>query len=154
MRLLSEWRNSAQAAPMIVDWQGRLTLDLPWVNWELSIMISLRRHVHGPLAKRLMHIAHKSGNTSGVSKNRHRIGWIIQWKSLWIKASAKCININTGFPGDVCVCSLIFRMEAKMPWCQTTSRKMKTVTMSAYQDHLNAGFSKVCKILKVCGIES
>ncbi len=29
------WRSSAQAAPMIVDWQGRLTLDPPWVSWEL-----------------------------------------------------------------------------------------------------------------------
>ncbi len=30
---------------------------------------SLRRHAHGPLAKRLMHTAHFSGNTSGVSKS-------------------------------------------------------------------------------------
>ncbi len=28
-----------------------------------------RRHSHGPLAERLMHTAHKSGNTSGVSKS-------------------------------------------------------------------------------------
>ncbi len=39
------------------------------------------------------------------------------------------------------------------------SRKKKavvftTVTTSAYQDLLKAGFSKVCEILKVCGIES
>ncbi len=32
------------------------------------ISLSLRRHAHGPLAERLMHMEHKSGNTSGVSK--------------------------------------------------------------------------------------
>ncbi len=46
-----------------------------------------------------------------------------------------------------------------MPWRQTPSRKKKafvftTVTTSAYPDQLNAGFSKVCEIFKVCGIES
>ncbi len=37
------------------------------------------------LAERLMHMAHKSGNTSGVSKS----------SSDWLN--------YTGFPGDVCV---------------------------------------------------
>ncbi len=46
--------------------------------------------------------------------------------------------------------SLTFRLETKMLWRQTPSRKGKalaftTVTMSAYQDQLNAGFSKVCE---------
>ncbi len=36
---------------------------------QLSPSLSLRRHAHGPLAKRLMHMAHLSGNTSGVSKS-------------------------------------------------------------------------------------
>ncbi len=36
LRFLSEWRSSAQAAPTIVEWQGRLTLDPPRVSWELS----------------------------------------------------------------------------------------------------------------------
>ncbi len=36
LRFLSEWRSSSQTAPTIVDWQDRLTLDPPWVNWELS----------------------------------------------------------------------------------------------------------------------
>ncbi len=40
---------------------------------------------HGPLAKRLMHMAHLSGNTSGVSKS----------SSDWLN--------YTGFPGDECV---------------------------------------------------
>ncbi len=47
--------------------------------------LSLRRHPHGPLAKRLMHMAHLSGNTSGVSKS----------SSDWLN--------YTGFPGDVSV---------------------------------------------------
>ncbi len=51
------------------------------------------------------------------------------------------------------------RWETKMPWCQTPSRKKKAVvftnvTTNAYQGQLNAGFSKVCEIFKVCGIES
>ncbi len=33
LRVLSEWCRSAQAPPTIVDWQDRLTLDPPWVNW-------------------------------------------------------------------------------------------------------------------------
>ncbi len=40
LRFLSEWRSSAQAAPTIVDWQDRLTLDPPWVSWELSAIVS------------------------------------------------------------------------------------------------------------------
>ncbi len=40
LRFLSEWRSSVQAAPTIVDWQGRLTLDLPSVSWELSSIVS------------------------------------------------------------------------------------------------------------------
>ncbi len=44
--------------------------------------LSLRRHAHGPLAKRLMHMAHLAGNTSGVSKS----------SSDWLN-----------YTGDVCV---------------------------------------------------
>ncbi len=40
LRFLSEWRSSAQAAPTIVDWQDRLTLDPPWVSLELSAIVS------------------------------------------------------------------------------------------------------------------
>ncbi len=47
--------------------------------------LSLRHHVHGMLAKRLMHMAHLSGNTSGVSKS----------SSDWLN--------YTGYPGDMCV---------------------------------------------------
>ncbi len=55
--------------------------------------------------------------------------------------------------------SLMFHLETKMPWCQTPSGKKKavvftTVMVSAYQDQLNAGFSKLCEKLKICGIES
>ncbi len=46
-----------------------------------------------------------------------------------------------------------------MPWHQTPSRKKKAVvfinvTTNPYQDQLHAGFSKVCEIFKVRGIES
>ncbi len=46
-----------------------------------------------------------------------------------------------------------------MPWRQTPSRKKKAVvftnmTTNAYHGQLNAGFSKVCEIFKVRGIES
>ncbi len=55
--------------------------------------------------------------------------------------------------------SLTFHLETKMPWRQTPSRKKKAVlftnvTTNAYQDQINAGFSKVCEIFKVRGIES
>ncbi len=55
--------------------------------------------------------------------------------------------------------SLTIRLETKMPWGQTPSQNKKsvmftTVTTNTYQDQINAGFSKVCEIFKVCGIES
>ncbi len=55
--------------------------------------------------------------------------------------------------------SLTFHLETKMLWCRTPSRNKKaavftTVTTSACQDQLNAGFSKVCEMFRVCDIES
>ncbi len=50
------------------------------INIFKSIVVS----AHRPLVERLMHMAHKSGNTSGVSKS----------SSDWLD--------YTGFPGDVC----------------------------------------------------
>ncbi len=46
-----------------------------------------------------------------------------------------------------------------MLWRQNPSRKKKAavftnVTANAYQSRLNAGFPKLCKIVKVCAIES
>ncbi len=75
-------------------------------------------------------------------RSRRRIGWIIQ------DFRETCVSH-----------SLTFRLETKMLWCQTPSRKKKavvftTVTTNAYQDQVNAGFSKVCEIFKVHGIES
>ncbi len=40
LRFLSEWHSFVQAPPTIVDWQGRLTLDPPWVSWKLSAIVS------------------------------------------------------------------------------------------------------------------
>ncbi len=61
---------------------------------------------------------------------------------------------STGFPG-VCVSrSLTSRLETKMPWSQTPSRKKKAavftaVTTNAYQGQINAGFSKICEIFNL-----
>ncbi len=56
---------------------------------------SLRCHAHGPLniniAEHLMHMAHKSGNTSVL------------------KSSSDWLNY-TGLPGDVCVCVAFFNV--------------------------------------------
>ncbi len=87
-------------------------------------------------------IWHTKVETLQEFRSRHRIGWIIQ------DFRETCVSR-----------SLTFRLETKMPWCQTPSRKKKavvftTVMTNAYQDQLNAGFSKVCEILKVRGIES
>ncbi len=91
-------------------------------------------------------MAHKSGNTSGVSKS----------SSDWLN--------YTGFPGDVCV--VFFNVlprnkDAVAPnqMFRFAKRNKKavvftTVMTNAYQDQINAGFSKVCEIFKVCGIES
>ncbi len=50
------------------------------------------------------------------------------------------------------------KLDAVMPNPPPTWKKkavvFTTVTMSAFQDQLNTGFSKVCEIFKVCGIES
>ncbi len=59
----------------------------------------------------------------------------------------------------VCRGFLMFCLETKMLWRQTPSRKKKAVeftnvTANAYQGRLNAGFSEVCKIFNVRGIES
>ncbi len=86
-------------------------------------------------------MAHLSGNTSGVSK----------LSSDWLNYAA--------FPGDVCVA--FFNVPprnkdavAPNPLTKEESRHVSTVTTSAYQGQLNAGFSKVCEIFKVRGIES
>ncbi len=50
----------------------------------------------------------------------------------------------------MCVsCSLTFRLETKTP-----SRKKKAVVFTNVTTNVNAGFSKVCEIIKVHGIES
>ncbi len=104
-------------------------------NISSRTSLSLRRHAHGLLAKRLMHMAHLSGNTSGVSKS----------SSDWLN--------YTGFPGDMCVAFFNVPPENKDAVAPNPSRKKKAVvftnvTTNAYQDQLHAGFSKVCEIFK------
>ncbi len=92
---------------------------------QLHISLSLR--CHGPLAERLMHTAHLAGNTSGVSKS----------SSDWLD--------YTGFPGDVCVAFFNIPPGNKDAVMPNPIIVFTTVTMSAYQDQLNVGFSKVCE---------
>ncbi len=69
--------------------QSQLDILMHFTYYYYTIIsLSLRRHAQGALAKRLMHMAHLSGNTSGVSKS----------SSDWLN--------YTGFPGDVCVAIL------------------------------------------------
>ncbi len=123
------WEN--QSEPIIIN-------DTVYTGCSLS----LRRHTHGPLAKGLMHMAHLSGNTSGVSKSS------LDWLNY------------TGFPGDLCVAFFNVppgnkdAVAPKPPSWKKKAVVFTNVTTSAYQDQLNAGFSKVCEIFKVCGIES
>ncbi len=81
----------------------------------------------------LIHMAHLSGNTSGVSN----------------------LLTYTGFPGDMCLTFfnvLPGNKDAVMPKPLRKKRDFMftTETTSAYQHQLNAGFSKVCEIFKVC----
>ncbi len=91
----------------------------------------LRRHALRMLAQHL--IKHKMGNNSGVSKS-----------------SSDWLNF-TGFPGDMFVAFFNVLPGNKAMWRQNPSRTKKvivftTVTMIAYQDQLNAGFSKLCEV--------
>ncbi len=50
---------------------------------------------------------------------------------------------------------LTFRLETKMPWHQTPSRKKKAAVFTTNDEHLSGSTkaSKVCEKLKVHGIE-
>ncbi len=89
-----------------------------------------------------MHMVHFSGNTSGVSKSSS------DWLNYTQDFLEKCVSH-----------SLMFRLETKMLWHQTPSRKKKAivftnVTANAYQSRWNKGFPKVCKNFKNWAIES
>ncbi len=87
-------------------------------------------------------MAHKTGKTSGV-----------------LKSSSDWLNY-TGFPGDMCLAFFNVppgNKDAVMPNPLTRKKKavvFTTVTTSACQDQLNAEFSKVREIFKVCDIVS
>ncbi len=75
-----------------------------------------------------------SGNTSGVSRS----------SSDWLN--------YTGFPGDVCVAFFNVppgNKDAVTPNPFTEEEVFTNVTANAYQGQLNAGFSKVCEIIKI-----
>ncbi len=51
--------------------------------------LGLKCHTHGPLAKRLMHRAHKSGNTSGVKSSSDWLnytGFLVDARVLFFNA--------------------------------------------------------------------
>ncbi len=88
-----------------------------------------------------MHISTKV-ETLQEFRSWRRIGWIIQ------DFQETCVSR-----------ALTFCLETNLLWRQTPSWKKKavaftTVTTNAYQDQINAGFSKACEIFKVRGIES
>ncbi len=96
-----------------------------------------------PLAPLTGHLIYKLfTNTSGVLKS----------SSDWLK--------YTGFPGDLSVTFFIVpsgNKDAVTP--NPPPRKKKaivfiTVTANAYQDKINAAFSKVCEIFKIRSIDS
>lgn len=92
-----------------------------FINW--NYLISRRRiHAHGPLAEHLMHVAHKMGNTLGVSKP----------SSDWL--------ISPGFPGDACVA--FFNDSPGNKAIIILVIVFITMTMIAHQDQLKAGFLK------------
>ncbi len=61
---------------------------------------------------------------------------------------------------ETCVsCSLTFRLETKMPWRQTPSRKKKAAEFTTDDERLSGStkhwiFKSMWNIFKVCGIES
>ncbi len=96
----------------------QISSDVNQHGWEAH-SLSLRCHAHRTLAKRLMHMVHLSGNTSGVSKS----------PSDWLN--------YTGFLGDVCVVFFNVPPETKMLWRQTPSRKKKAVVITTDDEHLS-----------------
>ncbi len=89
-----------------------------------------------------MHLAHLSGNTSGV-----------------LKSSSDWLNY-TGFSRDVCVAcfNVPGNKNAVAPNPLMKEKKERKppclqLTTSACQDQINADFSKVCEKCKICGIE-
>ncbi len=85
-------------------------------------------------------MAQLSGKISGVSKS----------SSDWLN--------YTGFLGDVCVVFLNVPPGNKDAVAPNSQKKKATCLQmwwwTWHQGQLKAGFSKVCEILKVCGIES
>ncbi len=109
------------------------------LNFICCSRISLIRYAHGPLAKRLMHMADKSGNTSGVSKS----------SSDWLN--------YTEFPGDVCV--VFFNVQpgnknavTPNPLTKEESHRVYNCDDERLLGQLNAGFSEVCEIFNGHGI--
>ncbi len=86
-----------------------------------------------------MHMLHLSWNTSVVSKSL----------SDWLN--------YTGFPGDMCVAFFNVppgNKDAVVPNSLTKEESRRVYKCDGDQNRLNAGFSKVCEIFKVCTMET
>ncbi len=103
----------------------------------LKTSLSLRR-AHGPLAK-VWCIWHTYLETLQQCQSRRRIGWIIQ------DFRETCVLEHSAWKKDAV---------APNPLTKEESRGVYKCDMNAYQGQLKAGFSKVCEIFKVRGIES
>ncbi len=94
--------------------------------------LSLRRHAHRPLAY------------STLKWKRFRSFEVILWFVELYRISGR----------RVC---RVLQLETKMPWRQTPQKRRKLSCLQLWwqdQDQINAGFSKVCEIFIVHGIES
>ncbi len=90
------------------------------MSFRYIFLLGTSLRLNGPLAERLMHIAHKIE--------------VLKLSSDWLS--------DTGFPGDVCVA---FRLETKMPCCQTPSWRRKPSCLQLCQ---MLYFQKYVKYLK------
>ncbi len=80
-------------------------------------------------------MAHKIGNTSGISKSSDWLNYTEFLRDEFVIF----FNVPPGNKDAM----------APNPLTKKKAIVFTTVTMSAYQDQLNAGFSKVCEICKV-----
>ncbi len=105
------------------------------------ISLSFRLHAHGPLAKRLMHMVHLSGNTSRASKS----------SSDWLD--------YTGFPGDVCVVFFNVLPGNKVTVVPNPLTEEESGCVYNCDNRCLSGSNKrwdlkVCEIIKVHGIQN
>ncbi len=100
-------------------------------KWSMSFhlcSLSLRYHAHGPPAERLINMAHKSGNTSGVSKSSS--DWMNEWCTY---IALYCVLLYTQSALQSCVwgggglSSTPTSVQHPLGWCDGCHRTMVPV---------------------------